>query len=489
MILIDPRVTGLAQDATHVVQFAPDTDVLLINSLLHVIVYEELVNDAFVATRVDGYDEAFRENLRPYAPEAVTGAVGVPAALLRTVARTYAKARAALIFWGMGISQHTHGTDNVRGLVAMALLTGQIGRPGAGLHPLRGQNNVQGASDAGLIPMMLPDYQPVADPAVRARFAELWGLELPATPGLTVTEVLGAAARREVHGMYIMGENPAMSDPDLTHARAALASLAHLVVQDIFLTETAAVADVILPASSFAEKTGSFTNTDRTVQLGRAAITPPGEARLDLWIIAQIARRLGLDWRSDGPAPVFEEMRRAMPSIAGISWRRLQDEDAVTYPCLSEDDPGQPVIFRECFPTASGRGRIIPVAFHAAAETPDADYPWVLITGRQLEHWHTGSMTRRSSVLDALEPSPYINLHPADLAELQVGTGREVKLRTRRGEVVAVARSDAGLPRRTVFMPFCYTEAAANLLTNPAIDPFGKIPEFKYCAVRVEAES
>jgi formate dehydrogenase major subunit len=239
----------------------------------------------------------------------------------------------------------------------------------------------------------------------------------------------------------------------------------------------------------FAEKTGSFTNTDRTVQLGRAAIAPPGEARQDLWIIKQLARRIGLAWRYDDPAPVFEEMRRSMPSIAGISWQRLHDEDAVTYPCLDQDDPGQPVIFGERFPTANGRGRIFPVAFRAADETPDADYPWVLITGRQLEHWHTGSMTRRSAVLDALEPTPYINLHPADLAELKIGaddTANRVWLRTRRGELTAVARVDAGLPRRTVFMPFCYVEAAANVLTNPAIDPFGKIPEFKYCAARVE---
>ena len=487
LILMDPRVTELAQDATLVVQFAPDTDVLLINSLLHVIVGEGLVNEAFVRERVDGYDEAFRENLRAFAPELVAGTLGVPAATLRKVARTYAKAGAAMIFWGMGISQHTHGTDNVRGLIAMALLTGQIGRPGAGLHPLRGQNNVQGASDAGLIPMMLPDYQRVADPLVRARFAELWGAALPETPGLTVTEILDAAQRREIRGMYIMGENPAMSDPDLNHARGALASLEHLVVQDIFLTETAALADVILPASVFAEKTGSFTNTDRAVQLGRAAVVPPDDARQDLWIIQQLARRIGLDWNYDEPAAVFEEMRRSMPSIAGISWQRLHAEDAVTYPCLDEDDPGQPVIFGERFPTASGRGRIFPVAFRSADETPDADYPWVLITGRQLEHWHTGSMTRRSSVLDALEPAPYVNLHPADLADLNIGAGGTVTLRTRRGELAAVARADAGLPRRTVFMPFCYVEAAANLLTNPAIDPFGKIPEFKYCAVRVGA--
>jgi len=486
LIVIDPRATELARDAVHSLQFAPDTDVLLLNALLHVIVFDGLTNEAFLGERVDGYDEAFRENLRAYSPEAVADAVGVPAATLREVAHLYATAEAAIIFWGMGVSQHIHGTDNVRCLIAMSLLTGQIGRPGTGLHPLRGQNNVQGASDAGLIPMMLPDYQRVADPAVRARFAELWGAALSEVPGLTVTEILDAADKGIIRGMYVMGENPAMSDPDLNHARAALARLDHLVVQDIFLTETAALADVILPASSFAEKDGSFTNTDRMVQIGRAAITPPGQARQDLTIVEELGRRLGLDWHYGSPQAVFAEMRQAMTSIAGISWQRLQEEDAVTYPCSHEEDPGEPVIFTECFPTANGRGRIFPVVFRPAAETPDADYPWVLITGRQLEHWHTGSMTRRATVLDALEPTPYVNVHPDDLAELGLSGEGSVRLSTRRGELTTAVRADAGLPRRTVFMPFCYVEAAANLLTNPALDPQGKIPEFKYCAVLVE---
>jgi formate dehydrogenase major subunit len=408
---------------------------------------------------------------------------------LREVAHLYAQADAAMIFWGMGVSQHTHGTDNVRCLIAMALLTGQIGRPGTGLHPLRGQNNVQGASDAGLIPMMLPNYQRVDDPAVRARFAEQWQAPLSARPGLTVTEILDAARAGTIRGMYIMGENPAMSDPDLNHARAALASLDHLVVQDIFLTETAALADVILPASSFAEKDGSFTNTDRTVQIGRAAIAPPGLARQDLSIVEELGRRLGLDWHYGSPQAVFAEMRQAMPSIAGISWQRLQEQEAVTYPCSDDADPGEAVIFTESFPTASGRGRIFPVAFRSADETPDAAYPWVLITGRQLEHWHTGSMTRRTQALDALEPAAYVNLHPDDLAGLALDANGMVRLSTRRGKLSAAARADAGLARGTVFMPFCYAEAAVNLLTNPALDPQGKIPEFKYCAVRVERET
>lgn len=486
LIVMDPRHTELARDATYTLTFQPDSDVLLLNSLLHVIVFEGLVNEAFVAARVDGFDATYRKNLEAYAPEAVADATGIPAKTLREVARLYATARTSMIFWGMGISQHTHGTDNVRCLIALALLTGQIGRPGTGLHPLRGQNNVQGASDAGLIPMVLPDYQSVADPAVRARFERFWKAPLSAVPGLTVTEIIDAANAGIIRGMYIVGENPAMSDPDLNHARAGLARLELLVVQDIFLTETAALADVILPASAFAEKSGSFTNTDRTVQLASAALTPPGKARQDLELIETMGRRLGLDWNYGSPSAVFEEMRQIMPSIHGITWARLEREGAVTYPCTTADDPGHPTLFTTAFPTANGRGRIFPVGHRPAAEVPDADYPWVLITGRQLEHWHTGAMTRRTTVLDALEPSPYINLHPHDLADLKVGAGETVKLRTRRGELAATARADASLPRHTVFMPFCYVEAAANLLTNPAIDPFGKIPEFKYCAVRIE---
>ena len=487
LIVLDPRETQLARHATHFLQFRADTDVLMLMSLLHVIVTENLIDADFIRARVDGFDDAYRANLSAYAPEAVAAQVGIAAATLREVARIYAKSPAALIFWGMGVSQHTHGTDTVRCLIALALLTGQIGRRGAGLHPLRGQNNVQGASDAGLIPMMLPDYQRVADPDARARFEALWGGSLDDKPGLTVVEIMHAAQRREIRGMLIAGENPAMSDPDLNHSRAALASLDHLVVQDIFLTETAALADVILPATSFLEKSGSFTNTDRLVQLARPALSPPGQARQDLWIIAELGRRLGLPWRYDEPAAVFEEMRQAMPSIAGINWQRLQAEGAVTYPCPSADAPGQQVIFTENFPTANGRGRIFPVSFHPAAERPDVDFPWVLITGRQLEHWHTGSMTRRSRVLSALQPAAYVNVHPEDLASLGVREGESIMLETRRGQVTAAARADAGLARGTVFMPFCYVEAAANVLTNAALDPDAKIPEFKYCAVRARA--
>jgi formate dehydrogenase major subunit len=385
----------------------------------------------------------------------------------------------------MGISQHIHGTDNARCLIALSMMTGQVGRPGTGLHPLRGQNNVQGASDVGLIPMMYPDYQRVDNAEAKARFEALWAMTLDPKPGLTVVEIMDAVHAGKIRGMYIMGENPAMSDPDVAHARQALSELEMLVVQDIFLTETAYLADVILPASAFPEKTGTFTNTDRAVQLGRQALQPPGDARQDLRIIVDMAKRLGLDWNYRGPDEVFAEMRQAMPSIAGVTWERLEREHAVTYPCEQEGDPGERVVFIEHFPTATGKGTFVPAQIIPAAERPDNAYPFVLITGRQLEHWHTGSMTRRAAVLDEIEPSPVASVNPEDLDTLGVPPGGVITVASRRGSITLAARADDGTPRGAVFIPFCYYEAAANLLTNPVLDPFGKIPEFKYCAVRV----
>ena len=490
LVVADPRRTELARHAAHVLQFKPDTDVALLNAMLHTIVEEGLVDSEFIAARTSGF-EALRENVKGYSPEAMAPLCGIPAATIREVARLYATSKGSMILWGMGISQHVHGTDNARCLIALALATGQVGRPGTGLHPLRGQNNVQGASDAGLIPMMYPDYKHVAMPEARARFEKLWGVPLDPQPGLTVVEIMNAAIAGSIRGMYIMGENPAMSDPDLHHARKALAQLDHLVVQDIFLTETAYHADVVLPASAFPEKTGTFTNTDRMVQLGRRALASPGAARQDLWIIQQIAHRMGLPWNyageDSGVAAVFEEMRTAMPSIAGITWERLIEESSVTYPCVEEGDPGEPVVFVKEFPTASGRGKFVPADIVPAAERPDADYPMVLITGRQLEHWHTGAMTRRATVLDAIEPDPVASLNPADLRRMKVMPGDVVSVQSRRGRIALYARADEGTPPGSVFIPFCYYEAAANLLTNPALDPVGKIPEFKYCAVRVSA--
>ena len=335
--------------------------------------------------------------------------------------------------------------------------------------------------------MMLPDYQRVDNGSARQAFEGLWGTSLDAKPGLTVVEIMDAVHAGKIRGMYIMGENPAMSDPDVGHARKALAALDMLIVQDIFLTETAYLADVILPASAFPEKTGTFTNTDRLVQLGRQALTPPGDARQDLWIIVEMAKRLGLDWGYTQASEVFAEMRNAMPSIAGITWERLEREHAVTYPCEKEGDPGERVVFTEDFPTATGKGRFVAAKVIPAAEQPDSAYPFVLITGRQLEHWHTGSMTRRTEVLDAIEPDPVASIHSRDLADLGVAPDGMITVTSRRGSIALRARADDGTPRGAVFVPFCYYEAAANLLTNPVLDPFGKIPEFKYCAVRVSA--
>ncbi|CAI07668.1 formate dehydrogenase subunit alpha [Aromatoleum aromaticum] len=488
LVLMDPRETPLARHAHRFLQFRPDADVTLLLSLACVIIDEGLTDDAFIAARTTGFD-AFRTAALAFPPERVEAITGIPAETVREVARLYARSPNSMIFWGMGISQHIHGTDNSRCLIALALMTGQIGRRGTGLHPLRGQNNVQGASDAGLIPMMFPDYQHVADPAVRAKFETLWGTKLSDRPGLTVVEIMDAALAGDIRGMYIEGENPAMSDPDLAHARAALAGLDHLVVQDLFLTETAMLADVILPASSLMEKTGSFTNTDRLVQLSQPVLPLPGDARPDWWIIQSIAQRLGLAWDYAGPAEIFDELRRALPSYAGITWAALETEGAVVAPKFAEDEPSQPVLFEADFPTPSGRARFVAVGPLPAAELPDADYPMVLTTGRVLEHWHTGSMTRRADVLDALEPLPWCSVHPDDLAAQAIESGARVRLETRRGAIVLEARADEAVQRGSVFMPFCYVEAAANLLTQPALDPFGKIPEFKYCAVKLSAES
>ena len=484
LIVIGPQLTELARYATHYLQIRPGSDVALLNALMNVIVSEGLQNDAYIAEHTEGF-EALRKKVLQYTPEKMSAICGIDPEKIREVARLYAKSRGSIIFWGMGISQHIHGTDNSRCLIALALMTGQIGRPGTGLHPLRGQNNVQGASDVGLIPMVFPDYQRVDNPEANAYFEKLWGTKLDPKPGLTVVEIMHAVHDGKLHGMYVMGENPAMSDPNLNHARQALSELKHLVVQDIFFTETASYADIVLPASAFPEKTGTFTNTDRRVQLGRQAIKPPGEARQDLWIIQEIARRIGLDWNYGGPRDVWNEIRKAAPSMAGITWERLEAEDSVTYPCEKEGDPGEPVIFTDRFPTKSGRARFVPADYSSAAELPDQEFPYVFITGRLLEHWHTGSMTRMATVLDAIEPGPTVSVHPEDAARIGVGPGALVTVESRRGRVTAQVRVSQEVQVGSVFMAFAFNEAAANLITNEALDPYGKIPEFKFCAVRL----
>ena len=487
LIVMDPRGVGMRRFATHMLQFRPGADVSMLNAIMHVIVEEELYDRQYIEAFTENW-EAEKEHLAQFPPEKMEAICGIPADMLRAVAREFATAKAAMIFWGMGISQHIHGTDNSRCLISLALMCGHVGRPGTGLHPLRGQNNVQGASDAGLVPMFLPDYQTVTDDGVRRAFTEVWQSgDFSAEKGLTVTEIMDAVHEDKIKGMYILGENPAMSDPDVEHARDALARLEHLVVQDIFITETANYADVILPASAFYEKSGTVTNTNRQVQIGRPAVSPPGEAREDWRITVDLANRMGLQWRYDSPADVFAEMKVNMRSIDNITWERLERENAVTYPCKTPDGPGEAVVFGDGFPRPEGRARFTPASIIPPDDVPDADYPMILTTGRQLEHWHTGSMTRRSRVLDAVEPEANCSLHPSTLRRLGVEPGGMVRLTTKRGSIRVMARADRAIAPDMVFLPFAYVEAAANILTNPALDPYGKIPEFKFSAVRVEA--
>ena len=486
LIIMDPRGTAMQRFATHMLQFRPGADVSLLNAMMHVIVEEELYDTQYIEKYTENW-EAEKEHLKGFSPEAMQDLCGIPAETIRAAARDFAGGQAGMIFWGMGISQHIHGTDNARCLISLALMTGNVGKPGAGLHPLRGQNNVQGASDAGLIPMFLPDYQTVVDDGVRAAFTDVWKSEdFSSEKGLTVTEIMDAVHAGDITGMYILGENPAMSDPDVEHARDALANLKHLVVQDIFLTETANYADVILPASAFAEKSGTVTNTNRQVQMGRPAVTPPGGAKEDWWIEVELAKRLGLNWFYDSPADVFAEMKLNMKSLSNITWDRLEQEGAVTYPSLSPEDPGQAIVFGDGFPRQDGRAKFTPAAVIAPDDTPDAEYPMVLTTGRQLEHWHTGSMTRRSHVLDAVEPEANCSMHPSTLRQMEIEPGDMIQLSTKRGSVQVMVRSDRAVAPDMVFLPFAYVEAAANILTNSALDPYGKIPEFKFSAVRVD---
>ncbi|MEP3329924.1 formate dehydrogenase subunit alpha, partial [Sedimentitalea sp.] len=486
LIVMDPRGVGLKRFASHMLQFRPGTDVAMLNAIMNVIVEERLYDEQYIAGFTENWD-AMKEHLADFIPEKMAPLCGIDADMLRDVARTFAGAKSAMIFWGMGISQHIHGTDNSRCLISLALMTGQVGRPGAGLHPLRGQNNVQGASDAGLIPMFLPDYQSVEDDGVRSAFTEVWESDdFSNKKGLTVVEIMDAIHADQIKGMYVLGENPAMSDPDAEHARAALAKLDHLVVQDIFLTETANYADVILPSSAWPEKTGTVTNTNRQVQMGRPAVPPPGLAKEDWWITVLLAQRLGLNWSYTHPREVFAEMALNMPSLDNITWKRLE-KTAVTYPSLTPDDPGQAIVFADGFPRADGRARFTPASVIAPAETPDDDYPMILTTGRQLEHWHTGSMTRRASVLDWAEPEANASLHPQTLRRLGVEPGGMISLETRRGRIEIMARADRAVATDMVFLPFAYVEAAANILTNPKLDPYGKIPEFKFSACRVAA--
>jgi formate dehydrogenase major subunit len=483
LVVMDPRGQDLFRHAEHAVQFKPGTDVAMLNAMIHTIIEEGLTDEQYIQANASGYD-ALVEKVKDFAPEAMAQTCGVPAETLRAVARLYARSERSMIFWGMGISQHTHGTDNSRCLIALALITGHVGRPGTGLHPLRGQNNVQGASDAGLIPMFFPDYRSVESADIRSGMEDFWGRSLDPKKGLTVVETMDAIHAGDVKAMYIMGENPAMSDPDQHHARAALARLDHLVVQDIFLTETCWHADVVLPASAHAEKLGTYSNTNRQVQIGRPALPLPGNARLDWELIVELANRCGLNWTYSDVPDVYEEMRQVMASLDYMPWDRLERE-TVTYPVKGEGEEGQAVIFGDGFPTEDSRGRIVPADLRAPDEVPDEDYPMVLTTGRVLEHWHTGAMTRRADVLDNIEPEGFAAMNPREIDRLGLAAGDMVEVATRRGTIEALLRADREVADGMIFIPFCFNEAPANVLTNPMLDPYGKIPEFKFCAARV----
>jgi formate dehydrogenase major subunit len=487
LIVVEPRRIEMADHADYFLQINSGTDVALYNSWMHVLIEEGLIDEAYIAERTEGF-EALKAVVEGYSPEVAAGICGVEPGLIREAARTFGRAERAMVFWGMGISQHTHGTDNARCLISLALMTGNIGREGTGLHPLRGQNNVQGASDAGVIPMVYPDYQSVADPAVRERFEQAWGVELDPQPGLTVVEIMGGALDGVIRGMYMMGENPFLSDPNVNKVRKALANLEFLVVQDIFLTETAEFADVILPATSFFEKSGTYTNTDRRVQVGRKALQPPGGARTDWEITCEIGARMGYPMDYGSPEDVFSEFTALAPSYAGLTYDNLGLTGKL-WPCPDPSEDGIQVLFGDSFPTASGRGKFVPAEFAPAKELPDEEYPFVLNTGRRLEHWHTGTMTRRSRALHAIRPGPVVDMHPADLEALGVGDGELVEVASRRGSIVLPAARSERMLRGAVFIPFHFREAAANLLTIDELDPAGKIPEYKFCAVRVSPAS
>ena len=487
IIYIDPRADKMADHADIYCQLKPGTDVAFYNGMMHEIIRLDLVDHDYIAGRTSNY-EALAQTVRDYPPERAGQITGVPADVIRRVARVWGEAGAGVIFWGMGISQHTTGTDNARCLIALCAITGNIGRPGSGLHPLRGQNNVQGASDMGLIPMFYPDYAKADDPAVRARFEQAWGTgDLDPKRGLTVTEIIGSALKGGVRGMYMLGENPFLSDPNINKVRKALAALEFLVVQDIFLTETAEFADVILPASSYLEKDGTYTNTDRRVQLGHKVLDSPGEARLDWQVVQDIANRIGLGWDYASPREVFDEMVSVIPSYKNLTYDNLGLSGKLYPNPDPEHSDGTVVMFGDRFNTNDGLAHLVPAEWLPAKELPSEEYPFVLNTGRMLEHWHTGSMTRRSYALDAIAPKALVFVHPDDAADLGLADGDLARVTSRRGSIELEVKVSHREARGNCFIPFHFREAAANLLTIDEIDPFGKIPEFKFCAVRIEA--
>jgi len=482
LVVADPRRTELAEMAAVHLQHRAGTDLALLNALAHVIICEGLYNREFVEQRTEGFEE-LQAAVLDYTPERVEKITGVPAEAIRRVARGYARADKATILYTMGITQHVTGTDNVLAVANLALLTGHIGRPGTGVNPLRGQNNVQGACDMGCLPDLLPGYQRVTDAAAREKFSAAWGRRVPEAPGLTVGEMFEAALAGRLRAMYIVGENPALSDPDADHVRRALERLDFLVVQDIFLSETAALADVVLPAACFAEKDGTFTNTERRVQLVRKAVDPPGRALPDWQIVCRLASAMGYPLNYPDAAAVMEEIARLTPPYGGISHRRLA-AGGLQWPCPDPEHPGTPYLHARDF--ARGRGKFHAAKYLPPAEEPDDDYPLLLTTGRRLFHYHTGTMSRRVGGLEELLPEERVEVNPGDLAAAGLSDGEEAVLRSRRGAIRVRVRADETVPPGLVFVSFHFREVPVNRLTNPARDPRARIPELKVCAVRLE---
>ncbi len=488
LIVVDPRQIGMTDFATLWLRQKPGTDVAVFQAMAHVVVKEKLYNTDFIHARTEGFSD-YVESLEQYTPEWAEEVSGVPAESIREAARLYANAGRAAIYWGMGISQSTHGTDNTLSLTNLALMCGHLGKPGTGLNPLRGQNNVQGCSDSGGLPGVFTAYQPVSDPEVRHKFEQVWGVPLNPNPGLTATEMVDGAAAGAVRAMFIMGENPMMSEPNLNHTRHALEQLELLVCQDIFINETGQMADVILPATSFAEKDGTFTNSDRRVQRCRKAVEPVGNSRADWDILADLGRRIaallgqdGAGFAYDSAEAIWEEMRLVTPEFYGITYERLEREGGVHWPCPDLDHPGTPFLFADSFPR--GRGKFWSVEFGTRSEQPDDEYPFILSTGRVLYHWHGSTMSGRSA-LERIFPEAICEIHPDDAEALGLVTGDWVEVGSRRDAIKLRALVTGRSPQGTIFIPFHFAEAAANLLTLDRIDDRAKIPDYKITAVKI----
>ncbi len=482
LIVIDPRKTELVRWSHDHLQLKPGTDVALLNCIMHVIIQEKLADKAYIDERTQGYP-ALARSLEGYTPEYGEEVTGVAREKIIDAARTYARASKAGIYYTMGITQHTHGTDNVFAIANLALMTGNLGRRSTGVNPLRGQNNVQGSTDMGCVPPFYPGYQSVASPEVKARFERLWRAQLSSTPGLTATEMVDAAAAGNFRALYIKGENPVVSDPDMQHTVKALQNLDFLVVQDIFMTETARMADVVLPAACFAEKEGTFTNSERRVQRVRKAVEPPGEAREDSWIIARLSSSMGYDISYDRIEDVFKEAGKAWPALGGMDYHRLEHK-GLQWPCPTSDHPGTPYLFKGAFPKRIPA--FTPVDYRPSEELPDSEYPLILNTGRELFNYHTGTMTRRSQAVNMVMPRGYVEIHPEDARRMGIEKDQLVRVSSRRGSIDIHSLVSNRPLQGTVFIPFHFTEAAANMLTNTAVDPIARIPELKVCAVKLE---